>query len=74
MNKRPEIERIDKLIEKEMTPLRNRHYAYCLLVNELWALYEDARETRRFYDTFCRIFDYGFIKGMRYYKKHGKKK
>ena len=74
MKTRQEIEKIDKLIAKEMTPLRNRHYTYCLLVSELLAFYEDARETNHFYEVFCRIFDYGFIKGMRYYKKYGGKR
>ena len=69
-----DIERITKLIEKEMKPFRNRHYAYCLLLHELSAFYDDLLETKDLCSTIIRIFEYGFIKGIRYCKKHDVKR
>lgn len=72
MNKKQEIERINGIIKKEIKPLGKKHQAYCLMMNELCAFYEEMHDSGRFVEVISRIFDYGFVKGMRYCKRHGK--
>ena len=64
--------KIKRTIEKERKNFFGKRDRYDLSFSELCALYEATRKEP--YEGLCCAFDYGFIKGMRYYKKHGGKR
>jgi hypothetical protein len=66
------FEKIKNIVKKNEGVYKNQRQYYDLKSSELCALYEGIREKP--YDGICCAFDYGFIKGMRYYKKYGDKK
>ena len=66
------FKKIKETIEKEEKHYKSKRLRYDLRLREINALYE--RTAVNPFDGICSAFDYGFIKGMRYYKKHGNKK
>lgn len=64
--------KIKEAIKREEKHYKGERLRYDLRLSEINALYE--RTIGNPFDGICSAFDYGFIKGMRYYKKYGNKK
>ncbi|MGN0135893.1 hypothetical protein [Anaerotignum sp.] len=72
MKTRKEIEKINSSIKRESKNFKQERNRYDLRLQEVIALRESIMNEP--FEGIRSAFDYGFIKGMRYYKKHGGKR
>ena len=69
MSKEKTAPQIMESIEKAVTPYRGRRKQYQMSVEELFIMGQYAKEYPL--ETIAAIFDYGFVKGVKYQKEVG---